>query len=92
MDRYVGKVIYPNLYVESIVRWTHDGIVTRSHLSCRTPGRCVVSPVASQIIVAEAGSGALRRLEAVQERCRGRGSLRGLTFPVAFLIATTSHP
>ena len=59
MDRYVGEVVYPYLYIEPIVMWTHDGIVTRSQLSCRIPDSYVVSPVASRTIVAGAGSGAL---------------------------------
>ena len=56
MEGYVGKVVNSDWYMESIVRWTHYGIVTRSHLSCRIPDRYVVSLVASRINVAGAAS------------------------------------
>ena len=82
----MGRVVYPDWYVGSTVRWTHDRIITRSHLSCRIPDRY---DVASWIIVALAGSGALQhlrasrsvagallwcmqRLVALQERCYGQ--------------------
>ena len=71
LDRYVGKVVYPDWYMASIVGLTNDGIATWSHLSCRTPDRFVVSPVALRILVAAAGSGALPRPGSLQELCRG---------------------
>ena len=60
-----GKVVYPDWYVEPIVRSTHDGTVTRSHLACRTPDRYVVSPVASRIIVAGARCSVWERYRSV---------------------------
>ena len=65
----MGKVVYPDCHAESIGRWTHDRITSRSHLSCRISDRY---DVASWISVARAGSEALQRLRALQERCRNR--------------------
>ena len=56
--------------------WTQARIATRCHLSCRIPDRYVVSPVASWIIVAESGSGALQRLGPLQKRGRIRIRIR----------------
>ena len=38
----MGKVVFPDLHVEPILRWTHEGNATRSHLPCRIPDCYVV--------------------------------------------------
>ena len=67
----MGKIVYPDCYVELIVRTTHDEIVARSHSTCRISDHYVDSPVASRIIVAGAGSGALQRRRRVAETGSG---------------------
>ena len=48
MDGYVGKVFYPDLYVELIVKWTC--IFSLCGLTCRVPDRYVVSQVAFLVV------------------------------------------
>ena len=55
----MGKVVSSDWYTEQIVKWTQDGIFTLCHQSCRIPDRYMDSPLASQVIVAGLGSGAL---------------------------------